>query len=698
MNKMRALPRLLLVLALLLPLLAACGAEPTPASVPPTHTPRPAVTARPTDTPGPSDTPELADTPTPEPTDTPEPTPAPAALFEAAACPFDLPAGQVEGETVECGYLTVPEDRADPDSPTIRLAVALFHHPDGDPEPDPVVYLEGGPGGSALEFIGLTFAELAKPVFAANRDLVVLDQRGVGLSEPALDCPELLELDRELLDWEVDGETVTEQEANDLVLQTTIACGEALAQVADLSAYNTAANADDVNDLRLALGYDEVNLWGVSYGTHLALAVMRDHPEGLRSVVLDSVYPLDVDLYLEALPNAARAFDALFDGCAADEGCNTHYPDLRTVFFETVDRLNETPASFQVTDPFSGESYEMVMTGDDLVSAVFQFLHDTNVVPSLPEIIYDASQNTFGQAARVLGVLLGTGEAVSRGTHFSVQCHDELTFSTLEQYEAVAAEYPELAAFLDYSILGSMGYAVCEEWGAGQAGAIENRAVTSDIPALILAGEYDPITAPSWGRHAAETLENGYFYEYPGVGHGASVGVDCPRDMMVAFLDDPTRAPDDACIAAMDLPQFVVPVEAGAIELEPFTNEQMGIQGLIPAGWTEVNLGVYARNRSATDAAVLLAQAAPVTADDLLALVSGQLGLEEPPEAVGEREANGLRWTLYAVMVQGIEIDMALTEADGLALIVLLQSDPGEHEALYQAVFLPVIDALVPTE
>jgi hypothetical protein len=294
--------------------------------------------------------------------------------------------------------------------------------------------------------------------------------------------------------------------------------------------------------------------------------------------------------------------------------------------------------------------------------------------------------------------LIGMAEASSRGMHFSVQCHDELAFSTLDQYEAVVADYPELAGFLEDSILGSLSYRVCEDWGAGQAGDIENQAVTSDIPALILAGEYDPVTAPSWGQHAAETLENGYFFEYPGVGHGASVAADCPREMMAAFLDDPTTAPDDACIAEMDLLQFVVPAEAGGIELESFTNEQMGIQGLVPAGWTEVNLGVYARGSSAVDTAVLLAQAAPVSAEDLLALVSGQLGLGEPPETVGERQANGLTWTLYALTVQSVEIDMALAEADGLALIVLLQSDPGEHEALYEAVFLPVVDALVLTE
>jgi len=194
-------------------------------------------------------------------------------------------------------------------------------------------------------------------------------------------------------------------------------------------------------------------------------------------------------------------------------------------------------------------------------------------------------------------------------------------------------------------------------------------------------------------------MDRGHFFEYPGVGHGASIVPGCPTDMMLAFLEDPFTAPDDACIAEMDLPQFVVPGPgAEAIAMSPFTNEQMGIQGVVPAGWQEASPGVYSRGSSALDMAVVLAQAAPGEAADLLNLVTRQLSLSAAPEDVGQREANGLTWTLYAVKVQGIPVDLALTESDGLALIVLLQSSAEEHEALYDAVFLPVVDGLVPLE
>jgi len=237
----------------------------------------------------------------------------------------------VEGETVECGYLIVPEDRADPDSRDIRLAVAIFRHPDGAPEPDPIIYLEGGPGGSPLEIRAPNFAYFG-PIFAANRDIILFDQRGVGFSEPALDCPALTELYLDLLDFEADGELLTAQEILDRKVEAFMACAEDLSAVADLSAYNTVANAADVNDLRLALGYDQVNLYGSSYGTRLALGVMRDFSEGVRSVVLDAPYGPDADIYLDTPSSFDRALTVLTKECAADDACNAAYPDLRTCF------------------------------------------------------------------------------------------------------------------------------------------------------------------------------------------------------------------------------------------------------------------------------------------------------------------------------------------------------------------------------
>jgi hypothetical protein len=169
--------------------------------------------------------------------------------------------------------------------------------------------------------------------------------------------------------------------------------------------------------------------------------------------------------------------------------------------------------------------------------------------------------------------------------------------------------------------------------------------------------------------------------------------------MMIAFLQDPTSAPDDACIGEMGPVHWVVPAgRAEPIQMKPFINAVMGIRGVVPSGWDEVNTGAYARQDSSIDVALVVAQAAPMSADSLLALLTGQLGLDQDPDSVGEREANDIAWTLYAVEVQGLSLDIAVAEEGGLALLVMLQSDPQERDALYEAVFLPVVDGLTPVK
>jgi pimeloyl-ACP methyl ester carboxylesterase len=503
---------------------------------------------------GVAETPTAAPTamPTPRPTRTPES--ISAARFDEGKCAFVLPEGYTQGENVTCGYLVVPENRDRLPSRAIRLAVGIFHPEGGAANPDPIIYLSGGPGASALETIRYQFEDFFAPVLeTAQRDLIVFDQRGVGRSEPALDCPNLGELSLELLDGEMDGRQVSDEEAVALTIDALQACAANLSQIADLAAYNSAFNAADVQDLRLALGYDvdstspSVNLWGVSYGTRLALTVMRDHPDGVRGVVLDSVYPPDVDLYLEGPANFDRSLDLLLDNCAANPVCEENFPNLRAVFFDTVERLNVRPASSTITNTLTGEGYAAVMSGDGLMGFVFQVLYETEFKYMLPQLIYDASQDNFVAIDRIRGAMLFQRTMLSRGMMFSVQCNEEVSFSSLVEYERTLARYPELAGLYEHSITGKLAYRACEVWGSGQAAAIENQPITSDIPTLVLAGEFDPVTPPAWGERAAETLTNGYFFEYPGVGHGASAE-DCGREMLLAFLNDPDDTPDDNCV------------------------------------------------------------------------------------------------------------------------------------------------------
>ncbi len=701
----RRYAQLWLVLALLAPLLAACGG--TEAAVQPTatepqevqaDTPAPVATGAPTRIPTTSPESPAAPTEPPPPTEPPmpEPSPTPAARFEGTACPFVLPPGMEEGEDVECGYLLVPEDRADPASRTIRLAVGIFHNPDGDPAPDPIIYLEGGPGGSALEMIDLTFDDPYAQVFAAGRDLILFDQRGVGLSEPALDCPEVTALWIELLDEEIDNKRLTDEEIAGLELDALLACRQDLSEFADPSDYHSAANAADVNDLRLALGYDKVNLWSVSYGTHLALDVMRDFPEGLRSVVLDSPVPPDANSYVEGAPNADRALRELFDGCAADAACADAYPDLEAVLWETVDALNESPASIEVVNPLTGETYDALLDGDSLTGLMIHFLYQTSMLPRLPQIIYAANGGDYFWVARLVGLLLATQELISDGMHYSVKCHDEAPFASLEEHLAVLEEYPRLAPVFLYSNIGEQGFRVCEGWDAGRAPPIEDEPVFSELPTLVMSGEYDPVSPPATGERVASTLPNSFAYTYPGVGHGASTVAGCPQDMMIDFFLDPTVRPDDDCLDEMDWPRFELP-GTGKVELVPFESEIMGIRGQVPAEWEEIIIGVYQRARSDVDPTVLLAQALPIDVEELAAIVLEPLGLDELPEPAAEREANGIRWTLYEMTAYGLPLDLGLAQSDGLAMLVLLQCEPQERDALYEAVFLPVIDAMVPT-
>jgi pimeloyl-ACP methyl ester carboxylesterase len=176
--------------------------------------------------------------------------------------------------------------------------------------------------------------------------------------------------------------------------QALLECRERLAsEGVNLAAYNSAENAADLNDLRRALGLAAWNLYGISYGTRLALTAIRDFPQGLRSVVIDSVYPPQVSLFADIPANGARAFGVLFDECAADAICAAAYPNLGSVFFDLVDRFNTDPVTFKVK-LHSGETYDVLLNGDGLMGLTFQSLYATSLLPYLPRLIFDCATVT----------------------------------------------------------------------------------------------------------------------------------------------------------------------------------------------------------------------------------------------------------------------------------------------------------------
>lgn len=497
-------------------------------------------------------------------------------FFEEAPCFFPVIEPEIDGETIRCGYLFVPENRTSADSPEIELAVAILSSVGINPQPDPIIYLEGGPGGSAIASVDAWFASALRE----DRDIILIDQRGTGYSFPSLNCYELDEGD----------EGATE------------ACRERLIEEGvDLDAYNSAENAADIADLVRALELEEVNLFGVSYGTRLALTVLRDHPQVIRTVMIDAVYPPHVQGYNEQPQWGDRAFQILFERCAADDACAEAFPDLDQVFYDTVDALNDEPALFQ--DPESGDEREL--TGEDMVNELYQLLYDSAAIPYLPLQIYAASEGDFetylyppyedsGEGGADEGAVgltdeqyntllmnflgmeseeeleeylaelsdeelaeleeeaLGGIDSDSEGMFNSVECAEELPFNDLDAAaEAAEGLPPQIGEAMLTGV--EQQFVDCETWNVQPADPLENEPVVSDLPVLVLSGEFDPITPPEWGQAAAEYLSSSFFYTFPGMGHGA-VDVDpCPTQIALDFLANPLAEPDSGCIAEMQV-------------------------------------------------------------------------------------------------------------------------------------------------
>jgi pimeloyl-ACP methyl ester carboxylesterase len=412
-----------------------------------------------------------------------------------------------------------------------------------------VIHLAGGPGSASLQIVWYYFS-VGLNRFLESRDYIIFDQRGTGFSLPALHCPERDDLTVTLL-----TQQVGDPEAHMLEIDAYSRCRDRLTgQGVNLAAYNSAASAADVNDLRIALGYDQINLYGVSYGTRLALTVMRDYPAIVRSVILDSAYPPQVNLYTEWGSNAERAFTLLFDSCAADSSCHTAYPNLREVFYQLVDQFENTPLFVSVSDPFQGGTYRVLVDGDLLIDVLFSGLYRRDVIPTLPALIYETYNGDYTRLARRLGLLFE--RTASAGLRNSVQCNEELAFSSYQDVlTANASLQPQLRDHFNRYF--DTFFAICNIWGAGQANLIENQPVSSDIPTLILAGQYDPITPPDWGRLTSISLSRAWYAEFPGVGHWTMRSDPCPLAIGVAFFNNPSTPPDLSCISSMPPLSFV---------------------------------------------------------------------------------------------------------------------------------------------
>jgi pimeloyl-ACP methyl ester carboxylesterase len=275
--------------------------------------------------------------------------------------------------------------------------------------------------------------------------------------------------------------------------------------------------------------------------------------------VLDSVYPPAVETYALLAPNAARAIDQVFVACGADAECAAAYPGLEQTFLDTVALLDDGPVEVELVDPETGERYEHVATGYDLIDAVFLALYDVALIPDVPAAITWASSGKADDVGRALRTLSGAErygpgpEPVgdeppndSDGLYYSVSCTEEMPITDAAEIDAAAEAVDptlrdDLRSSADYDV------EICGVWDAGQQDQAPLEPVRSDVPTLLLSGRFDPITPPSWAYEAARGLSQGHHVRFDHAGHGVMDSDACGLQVVLAFLDDPSRPPDASC-------------------------------------------------------------------------------------------------------------------------------------------------------
>ena len=465
--------------------------------------------------------------------------------FSTGECPEYL---EVPHDAVlTCGYVTVLEDRSKPDGRVIELYVVRIRALSPIRYRDPVIYLAGGPGGSAT-WQAQRFLDRGRHLWT-GRYLVLFDQRGIGGSRPRLECAQYRDGYADIRDSDLDPDEKLEWRVEALLDCKRTHTDQGI----DVGTYTSASTAADVADIASAMDFDSFNLYGISYGTRLALTVMRDFPASVRSVVLDGVLPLQVRFYETYFAEFAAAVDRFFRHCEADPACSSRYPDLEQTFWGAVDRYAASPFTLEYYDRYADRDVEWEFDGDSAARLLASSLRNAEVIPYLPLLVSEiAAGNDFVADAWARPVSWEDSGRVDRTAAWaSMWCYSD---GSLHDDARLAAVLTENQRFVDPEYRPLVP-ALCDRWNDRPADPIESEAVASDIPTLLLSGQFDPTTPPKWADLAAETLSNSYTFVIPMAGHGVGIDTPCGRELMWYFLHRPDQSPDSSCLTS-DQPQF----------------------------------------------------------------------------------------------------------------------------------------------
>jgi pimeloyl-ACP methyl ester carboxylesterase len=450
----------------------------------------------------------------------------------------------VEHEAL-CGSVKRPLDPGAPQGMQIDVHFAVLPALARNKKPDPVLFFAGGPGQSAIALAGPLSRQLAR--LSNRRDVVLIDQRGTGRSAPLM-C---------------DDEPVTRplRESTDpqRQIEQLQRCRAELQKLphGDLRQYTTTIAVADADAVRRALGADQVNLIGGSYGTRAVLEVLRQFPQTVRRVVIDGVAPSDMVLPASFSPDAQSAFDALLGSCEADRACNGRYPQLRAQWAALLGGL---PRTVTLPHPVTGLDETLTLSRDMVTGLVRQPLYLPALASALPYAVSEAALGRFVPLLGLGGAMAGGRDTrLAAGMHFSVICAEDMP--RLE----IGADHPGKDFGDGFSDLYRR---VCDGWPRGSVPSAFYSVPASPAPVLVLSGGLDPATPARHGARVAKALgAKALHVVVPNAGHGV-MGLGCMRDVLYRFVDAETEADalkvDAACVLAIPRPPAFQPVTAAS--------------------------------------------------------------------------------------------------------------------------------------
>jgi pimeloyl-ACP methyl ester carboxylesterase len=431
----------------------------------------------------------------------------------------------------KCGSFEVFENRDTRAGRKINLNILVLPATSKQREPDPLFYLAGGPGQAATEEAA-GFAQMFAAIHE-HRDLVFVDQRGTGKSNP-LNC--------ELFDPKDPQSFLNSFFPVDAVRK----CRAELEPKADLTLYTTNIAMDDLDDVRAALGYNQINLLGGSYGTRASLVYLRRHPTHVRAVVLHGVAPTNQFMPLSFPRDTERALQGVLSECEADAACRAAFPKAKEDADYVLESLLQSPAQTEVQLEGTTNRVYLRLNRNLAAEAVRYMLYSPVPASRIPLFLNSARHGKYEpliQAAFFYRKnLVATG---SNGMYLSVTCAEDLPFVNADEAKKIG----------ENTFLGKYRYdqqkAACELWPKGTVDAGYTEPVKSDKPVLILTGEWDPVTPPSQGDEAAKTLSNSLHVVVPHGGHGLDglEGIECVDKLITQFVErGQVKGLDPACV------------------------------------------------------------------------------------------------------------------------------------------------------